>query len=240
MSQRKTKRKPVTAEEFMNRLEQDPAYLAKLEAQRRLQESSRKEAALAAIPVLEELAQLGFHLNTVAELYNKKLNYKEAIPVLLHWLPLINNLDVKESIVRALSVKWAKPSAAKLLVQEYREVRDPTGSGIKWAIGNALAVVADDAALDDIIEFVKDKGHGRARQMLAVALGNMKDPRAADALITLLDDEEVAGHAIMGLGKLKARSARPLIEPFLNHEKTWIRKEAQKALARIDKSSQQN
>jgi HEAT repeat protein len=73
--------------------------------------------------------------------------------------------------------------------------------------------------------------------MLAVALGNMRDPRAVDVLVELLDDEEIAGHALMALGKLKARAAMPAIRRFLEHPKPWFRKEAERALAKIQKAS---
>lgn len=70
--------------------------------------------------------------------------------------------------------------------------------------------------------------------MLAVALGNMKTPTAVDLLIELLNDDEVAGHALMALGKLKAQKARSQIERFLGCSKPWVRKEASKALAKLD------
>jgi HEAT repeat protein len=73
--------------------------------------------------------------------------------------------------------------------------------------------------------------------MLAVALGNMKDPRAVEVLIALLEDEGVAGHAIVALGKLKSLQAIPYIEPFQNHPRTWIRKEAKRAIAKIEKAN---
>jgi HEAT repeat protein len=62
----------------------------------------------------------------------------------------------------------------------------------------------------------------------------MKNPAAVDVLIELLNDEEVAGHALMGLAKLKAHKSRPHIERFLNHAKPWIRTEASKALAKLE------
>jgi HEAT repeat protein len=65
----------------------------------------------------------------------------------------------------------------------------------------------------------------------------MGDPRAGEALRGLLADDRVAGHAIIALGKLKARDAAPEIEPFLRHETAWVRKEAQRALKKIDKSN---
>ncbi|MBN2394562.1 MAG: HEAT repeat domain-containing protein, partial [Anaerolineae bacterium] len=69
------------------------------------------------------------------------------------------------------------------------------------------------------------------------ALGNMKDARAIGVLIELLDDEEVAGHALMALCKLAPPEARSAIERFTDHPRTWIRNEAKRALAKIDKKS---
>jgi HEAT repeat protein len=70
--------------------------------------------------------------------------------------------------------------------------------------------------------------------MLALALGNCHDPRAVDVLIALLADEQVVGHAVMALGKLKSKAARSRIQELLKHPTDWIRAEATKALAGID------
>jgi len=86
-------------------------------------------------------------------------------------------------------------------------------------VGDALSVVADDSVFEDIVNKAQDRQHTRAREMAVVAPGNMKDPPSVDVLIELLEDEEVAGHALLAPGKLKAGKAKPYIEPFLNHEK---------------------
>jgi hypothetical protein len=52
----------------------------------------------------------------------------------------------------------------------------------------------------------------------------------------LLDDDMVAGHAIMALGRLKAKRSRSRLKPFLHHRRAWVRREAQKAVQRIDGS----
>ena len=44
------------------------------------------------------------------------------------------------------------------------------------------------------------------------------------------------GHALIALGKLKPAKARPYIVPYLSHEMPWIRKEAERALVKIDKA----
>ena len=202
-------------------------------------EMLRAEAERAAVPVLTDLRQSGFAVESVADLYVEKLDYKEAVPVLLHWLPRISNSDVKQSIVRALSVRWAKPTAAAPLIKEFRAASDPRGNGIKWAIANTLSVVADDGVVESIVSLVRDKQHGKSREMLALALANMRCETVLPVLVELLEDKQVAGHAVIALGKLKAKGVRPLIEPFLQHKEAWVRREAKKALAKIDKESEQ-
>ena len=170
-------------------------------------------------PQISELQELGYPVVSLDTLRQSGSRYSSAIPILLKWLRTIPDLTLKESIVRTLSVPWAKPAAAKPLILEFRESPNSANSGLKWAIGNALEIVADDSVVDDLIELVHDRRHGKSREMLVCALGNMDDQRAVDVLIGLLDDEEVAGHAIMALGKLKAPKARARIEVFLHHPK---------------------
>jgi len=71
--------------------------------------------------------------------------------------------------------------------------------------------------------------------MVVLALGKMKNPRAIDVLIELLDDDEVSGHALSSLLKLKARKARPHFERFLNDPRGWVRKIAKRAVAKLEK-----
>lgn len=186
-------------------------------------------------PILDELSKIGYSVDTIMDLIYMKKKYKSAIPLLVEWLPQIENQNLKEAIVRVLSVPWARGSKANsVLINEFRKA--PSGSSLKWAIANALEVVADDNSYDEIVNLVQDPRNGSARQMLALALGNMINPHAQDILIDLLEDDQVAGHAIMALGKLGSIKSFEKIERFANHPKTWVRNEAKKALLRIEKS----
>jgi len=173
----------------------------------RQQQQSMARYERDAAPVLADLAEAGYHVNSVEELYHRRLDYKSAIPILLKWLPLIENLDVKEAIVRALTVPWAKPIAAPALLAEFHKLLSEPDISIKWAIANALEVVADDNSYDEIVNLVRNPQSGSAREMLALALGKMKNPDAQNVLIELLEDDMVAGHAIMALGKLRSVKA---------------------------------
>jgi HEAT repeat protein len=54
-----------------------------------------------------------------------------------------------------------------------------------------------------------------------------------EALMSLLEDPQVKGHAVEALGQLKAREAAPLIGKVLTDPRPWIRREAAKALKRM-------
>ena len=234
----------IDANELRAKLSEDPFNLARWSGDekeiRRIQQAM-DEFRQAAAPVFEDLAQAGYPLDRLSDLYRKKpyankSNYQRAVPILLRWLPQIDDLRVKSEIVSTLSVKWARPTAAPILIDEFLRAPDYTVSSYKWAIGNALSVVADDSVFDEIVKLVQDKQHGKAREMVVVALGNMSNPRAVDVLLNLLNDDEVAGYAIIALGKLKEEEFKKSIEPFLDHPKAWIRKEAKRALSKIDKA----
>jgi hypothetical protein len=226
-------KKAVTASELMGRLRHDPQYQARMERAKAHRQESIQRQRLNAAPVVQDLKNAGFAIKSLDELRRSGTSYTAAIPVLIKWLPLVSDVLVKDSIVRALSVPWAKPIAARPLIAEFQATSE-LASGLKWTIGNALAVVADDGVFNEIAKLVREKRHGNAREMLAVALGNMVDVRAVDLLLNLLHDEDVVGHALIALGKLKVQKARPQIESLLKHRKQWVRKEAQKALANLD------
>jgi HEAT repeat protein len=197
------------------------------------EEARRGSAEPAEAPVLADLADAGYKFDSLADLRHSRVRYRGAVPVLLRWLARATDSDVKENIVRALSVPWAGPAAARALIEEFRRV-DTTatagGTGLRWAIGNALEVVGDDSVFDELVDLVRDRTYGKARQMVVLGLGKSKDPRAAGELITLLDDDDVSGHAVKALGKLKAAEARTALEPMLHDSRPWVRREAKKAL----------
>ena len=227
MSRDRSRDRPKSAAELMSELQRDPEHQARMQ---RLEQQKRESASSytrAVEPILKDLGAVGFSVNAVGELRHGRRNYRAAIPTLLRWLPQVSERHVKEDIIRTLSVPWAKPAAAPVLIDEFRKAED---EGLRWALANGLEVVADDTAFDQLVPLVRDKKYGKAREMLAVALGNMKDPRAVTVLIDLLGDAEIVGHAVMGLGKLRAPAAREGLEALTRHPAEWIREEAKKAL----------
>jgi HEAT repeat protein len=147
---------------------------------------------------------------------------------------------IKEGVIRALSDPAGQGVAAGPLLQEYYRIvasgSDPDGM-LRWAIGNALSVVAEDSVSEEVINLATDRSQGRCRQMVVVALSRLPSQKAVPVLLSLLSDREVVGHALIALRNLKAPEAIPHIESFLADPEVWIRKEAERALVATRRSS---
>ena len=184
------------------------------------------------VQVMDELHAVGLDYATLDELRTSRTVYELAIPILVHWLPRVTDPSAKESIVRTLSVPWGGSLATRALLDEFYRARREWVS-LKWAIGNAMEVVADPAVAKEIVSIVVEPSHGTTRQMFVLALGKIGCRDSIPTLIQLLEDGDVAGHAVMALGKMAAHEAAPMLERLSTNGKPWVRKEAVKALKRI-------
>lgn len=186
--------------------------------------------------LLEDLASAGFEVGSVSELRTSGVRYRDAVPILLRWLPRAASVADKEEIVRALAVPWARAAALGPLIEEFRAVPIPAGPQeelLRWAVGNAIEVLWDDDRFDELVELARDDRFGKARQMVVLGFGRSKRPESSDVLIAFLDDPVVNGHAVKALGKLRVPRARPGLERMTSDHRAWVRKEAQKALAQL-------
>jgi hypothetical protein len=234
MSPRSNKR-PKTAAELEAALKKDPDYQERIALKDRERSQAIADIELNSRPVLDDLGKIGINVTSLDELRTGGRRYEEAIPVLVSWLKVTESDKVKEALVRTLSVPWADTAEATL-VDLFLSLDSDRQHALKWAIGNALSVLAAKKNLDRLIEIARDRRHGTTRQMVVLGLANIPDERSEPALIDLLADPEVAGHAIMALGKLGAVKAAASIRPFLKHETPWIRVEARKALSLLEES----
>jgi hypothetical protein len=231
-------KKRKSHQEVVRQVINSPQFRA-LQEERYLELKDHIEALRnAEAPLLAELAEAGFDVDTVQDLYQRRYDYRAAIPILLKWLPRVEYPTAKTLIARALEDRWARPQAAKPLIREFRKITDTTESDVsvlKDAIACALEVVADDSVFDDIVELVHDVTHHDRSGPLVASLGRMKDPRAVDVLIELLGDETLTVWALIGLRRLAPEGCRAHVEPFLASSNRAWRNEAKKLIAKLDK-----
>ncbi len=180
------------------------------------------------------LSKVGIEIKDIYELVNSKKTYPDAIPVLVSTLTSgIEEDNLKEGVIRALAVKEAKGKIGSILIDEFH-MTSKDKPLLRWAIGNTMEVVIGKEDLEKVIEIVLDKSNGMSRQMFVVSLGNIKSEKSENVLINLLDDDEVAAHALNGLRRIRSVKALEKVKQLLNHPKPLIRKEAEKTLKKIE------
>jgi HEAT repeat protein len=178
---------------------------------------------------LAECAIYGYLLSEIMDLMKIRKKDRVLIPIVLKYLKMAEDNNDKQLFVRCLGVKGFH-EASMSLMDECERTDD---IHLKWAIGNTMSIILDPKSIDRMVEFVKCKEHGIARQMFIVALGKLKSEQAIQVLRELLDDQQVCGHVIMALGYYKQFQLVDDVKPFLNHKVTWIRNEAKKTVKKL-------
>ena len=161
-----------------------------------------------------------------------RFDFDAAVPVLVDWLPRVTTKPVKEAVVRSLSVPAARPLAQLPLIRAFEREPDPL---VKWTIGNALDVVADEKLRPELVRLAQDARHGKGRQMIVHRLGRgRRDGQVADLLSRLCEDDDVALHAMSGLQRQVGRAAaQERIGPLLDHPSPQIRQAAKIQMRKI-------
>lgn len=90
--------------------------------------------------------------------------------------------------------------------------------------------------IDRIINVCLDKRAKRGRQSFVLLLGRKQYCEYSDVLISLLNDDDVAGQVIDTLCKMCADGYVSMMTPFLNHKQTWIRNLAKKYVQKFKAS----
>jgi len=222
--------------------------------------SQRRQTYLAIVgPLLSSLAAIGYDVQVVGDLRRLRKPWKSALPLLIQWLPKVEDPAIKEEIVRCLSVPWVKTAVTAELIQQFRKyapllkkLPNPWDGNrlseidveskrlapyfsLAWAIGNAISIVGYKGFEDDILDLCVNKEYGNARQMIVEGLGRIGRSKDETALISLLGDDSVKLHAIRALRKMKSRSALPSLSGLLSDPSAIVRSEARKAINAISK-----
>jgi HEAT repeat protein len=186
--------------------------------------------------VVAALRQRGLSVASVWALVHTTEDYSEFVPILVTMLSQVEDYDVREGIVRALSLKSLRAAAFQALVsalEDLFENMSPRADTLKWAIGNALSTQATKADGEDLTSLLSRTEAGGARQMIALAIGRIRYRPAVPVLIRLLKDTDVAGHAAAALSKMNPHEAEDALRDLSQSATGYAKKQADKALARL-------
>lgn len=186
----------------------------------------------AAEPLLMELRAAGFPAYDLGDFARQKLPSKQAAEILVKWLLHIEDPFARSDIATALTEVKARSVATQPLLDLFRGL--PPEAWEKDRVAAAVGTLARDEHFEQVAELVRDPRHAHYRHYLFWAIGYMKDPRAVDLCLELLDDEELEMSALRSLADLKSERARPVLESIAGEPTTRGRSdEAQRQRDRV-------
>ena len=104
-----------------------------------------------------------------------------------------------------------------------------------WGIGEEIRQFLsenknklNEKQIERIVSICLDKKAKRGRQSFVMLLGRKIYSSYADKIVTVLNDDDIDGQVIDTLYKMGAKEYVERIEPFLTHNRTWIRNEAKR------------
>ncbi|QZQ55765.1 HEAT repeat domain-containing protein [Curtobacterium sp. TC1] len=190
------------------------------------------EEAAEQAAILADLRKLGYDFSNLSVFAQSGIRYKDAVPTLIEWLRKARTPMMQRAVAHALTNPSAKGTAVPALIEAFRNFPDEAGTC--WAAGDSVESAYVDAYFDDVAALALDPQYGRARQMVALALGKSKRPEAVDVLLQLMDDHEISGHAVFALSKRPNPRARAAFEEKLTDDRPWVRKKAALGLKKIE------
>ena len=151
------------------------------------------------------------------------------------------------SALRAIQ-KWPKRFTKPFTI-EYRgkQITWYDFESLIWALGEQFrqvmlrdkSVRRNERVFAAVRAVCQDRRFGKGRESFTMLLGHYGGPAQIPALIGLLKDPEVHGHALYALRLLGAGEAAAKVRPFLKSPKTWVRNEAKKYFEKIERMKTQ-
>ena len=183
---------------------------------------------------------LGHFVSNPEVLGSSRFDERAAMPVLIEALPTLTDASLVEAVAGHLRRPWARPVAFPALLSAFEVWAVETGTA-GWKLGDALGTAATAAHVGTLLRIAQDRRYGETRQMVVAALERFKKvPEVGPALVSLIEDPEVALHAMGALRRvLGARGALPHLERLerahagshLGWQATRQAKRARKSLA---------
>ena len=165
--------KSMTAAEAAELFNSCPEWVA----QNAARESNRQAAELRFRaeegPIIADLAKVGFEVGSVWDLVNTNKSYSAAIRTLLDHLHRPYHERIRNGIIRALTVREAKGIAGGEILDELRRETD---SENRWALANALTVVAERDDMVSIDGLLEDPAYDDVSERLSEALTSLQSP----------------------------------------------------------------
>lgn len=186
---------------------------------------------------LGELSKYGFDYYSVEEVVEGLPTDDTIIVKLIKDYIGSSGVDgVKAHIVSLLNNSNINIFTNGLEVLELIGIQEENHHETRAFLANALKGEYIEEYRDILVELISKETNPTARLNLYYIFCKKKDPFVEKYLIERMGaDPEMAQVIIQILGDMRSEKALPQIEPYLSHKDSWMRDEAKRAVAKIEK-----
>lgn len=182
-------------------------------------------------PFLQELRELGYIFEIPDQVKGFLPKHKAIIlPIAIRYYQQVKHFNEKDYFMSFFHFKGFEEVIPMLLVDFYSDIPQLTRN----FIGDTLYQIRSKKYVGDYLKIIANSEYSHSRQMVVLLVGKLKVENAIPILIKLLDDEDVRGHAIAALGEYKKVELRKHFERFQDNKNSFIRREALKALKKLE------
>jgi len=205
-----------------------------IEFEKAVAEAKREQQRL-----LEEIRSRGYDVELLEELRERYggSGYEDLVDLLVDELNTTESEGLVASLAGALNHRSARGLAAGALIEAFRRwsrtfdndmclTRDLLSGAI-----DTTSTKADGESLRNLLEDPKHRPH---IALLIPSYGRSLGKEAVPVLLELLGDRRNSDMAIRTLGNLRAVEAEKCIEAFLHDDDAHVRREARKAMKKIE------
>ena len=157
---------------------------------------------------------------------------KHIIPIAMQFYTQTNLERDKRYFLGLFHYKGFEDCIPLMLVDMYSA---DVSISIKSLIAENLRVIHSSKYIDDYLRILSMKELGDVRNPIIVLVGDFKVEQAIPMLISALDEEKnITTNALDALGKYKRSELRMYFEKYLNHKNKYYKREAKKALQKLE------
>lgn len=179
------------------------------------------------------LKKLGYEFETLEQVKNFLPKHKKVIvPIALNLYCRTELEQDKRYFLGLFHYKGFCECIPIMLKDMYSENVSDT---IKSLIAENIRVIRSPAYIEDYLNLLSKEDLKDIRNPIIALVGDLKVEKALPLLISALNEGgNITTNALSSLGNFKKSELRIYFEKYLNHENKYYRKEAKKALEKLD------
>jgi hypothetical protein len=128
---------------------------------------------------------------------------------------------------------FSKPKIAKRIIEDIYLLIDSESLlhqhlDISWFLCDNLRELKQQSYINDYLKFLSTKQLGTARQPIIYLLASFKNCNMQNIFLEYIHDDDINGHILEVLAKKTTPEIKEIAKQFLNDERDWVKKIAQK------------